>query len=492
MTDKQAFANAILRKDFMAFVHRVFRTVVPGDAFQHGWHLDAIIWRLQQIERGETRRLIINVPPRSLKSIIVSVAWPAWLLGQDPTLSIACVSYSAELSLKHARDCRAVMTSDWYRRAFPKTVLSRERNAENDYMTTQRGGRFSTSVGGTFTGRVADLIIIDDPIKPEDAASDSARKLAIEWFMGTLVSRLNDKATGAIILVMQRLHEADLTGHLLEAGGWDHLCLPAIAEADEAIPIGPGELKRRRVGDLLHPGRESLEVLNSLKAAMGSAVFAAQFQQSPTPAGGLVVKRDWLQQFARPPEWQVGDQMVQSWDCASKEGALNDYSVCITALIRKRQIFILDIMRKQLTFPMLVKRCKALALQYGATAIVIEDAASGTQLIQHLRHEPSPGVPTPIIFRPKGDKITRLSGVSPRIEAGDLFLPTEAPWLADFERELLGFPNGRYDDQVDALSQLLSWSSRPLMDDSPIVGPIVFYRSGATSGEPSWRCDEDL
>jgi len=138
MTDRQAFADAILHKDFLAFVHRVFRTVVPGDAFQHGWHLDAIIWRLQQIERGETRRLIINVPPRSLKSIIVSVAWPAWLLGQDPTLSIACVSYSAELSLKHARDCRAVMASEWYRRVFPGTVLSRERNAEHDYMTTQR------------------------------------------------------------------------------------------------------------------------------------------------------------------------------------------------------------------------------------------------------------------------------------------------------------------------------------------------------------------
>jgi predicted phage terminase large subunit-like protein len=241
---------------------------------------------------------------------------------------------------------------------------------------------------------------------------------------------------------------------------------------------------------VLHPEREPLEVLNSLKSMMGSADFAAQYQQSPTPAGGVIVQRDWLQRYLRAPEWQVGDRIVQSWDCASKEGALNDYSVCITALIRKRQTFILDVMRRQLTFPELAKCCKALAQQHRATVILIEDAASGTQLIQHLRHAPSHGVPTPIAVRPRGDKVTRLSGVSSRIEAGDLVLPTEALWLADFERELLGFPNRRYDDQVDALSQLPGWSSRPI-DDMPIVGPIIYHGNGAISGRPDWMTGRD-
>jgi predicted phage terminase large subunit-like protein len=481
---RRRLANALLRTDFLAFLHRVFLTVSPGDEFDENWHLAAMAHQLDRVGAGKTRQLIINVPPRSLKSITVSVAWVAWRLGHDPSLRFVCCSYSQELALKHARDCRLVMQSEWYRSAFPRTILSKDRNAEHDFTTTARGGRFSTSVGGTLTGRGGDIIIIDDPIKPEDAASESARKAAIEWFGGTLLSRLNDKASGAIVLVMQRLHEDDLPGHLLgAAGGWDLLSLPAIAEVDEEIPIGRDLIKRRRVGDLLHERRENRSVLDALKASMGSAAFSAQYQQAPIPADGALVQRAWFRRYDRLPYRSYGDRIVLSLDCASKEGVLNDYTVCITALVKNNEVYLLDVIRERLNFPDLVKRVIAISRRHAApVSLLIEDAASGQQLIQHLWHVQPAGVPRAISIRPNGDKMARMSRATSRIEAGELLLPRDAPWLADFEREILGFPNGRYDDQVDALSQLLNWShARPIS----FAGPIVIYQSGRVEG-PGW------
>lgn len=459
MADRQAFYNALLRDRFPVFLHRCFLEVSPGDAFLHNWHLDAIAHRLDQTHAGDLKRLIVTVPPRSLKSIMISVAWVAWKLGHDPSLRFVCVSYSGELALKHARDCRAIMNAPFYKRAFHRTVLSRERNAEHDFMTTARGGRFSTSIGGTLTGRGGDIIIIDDPIKPEDAASEATRTTANEWFRNTLSSRLNNKSKGVMILVMQRLHEADLAGQLLASGGWDHLNLPAIAEIDEDIPIGRGQVHVRHVGEALHPAREPLEVLEGLRRSMGSAIFSAQYQQAPVPPSGLMIDRAWFKTYDLTPERQPGDRIVQSWDCASKDGVLSDWSVCITALIRRRQVYVLDVFRDRLKFPDLRRQTIMLARRYAVTAILIEDAASGTQLIQQLRREQPLGVPMPLAPRALGDKVTRMSGASQRIEAGELLLPADAPWLAEFLREVLAFPSGRYDDQVDALSQLLNWNA---------------------------------
>ncbi len=224
---------------FGSFLHRVFLTVAPGDDFQDNWHLGAIAHQLERIRTGESNRLIINVPPRSLKSIAVSVAWVAWRLGHDPALCFVCCSYSAELALKHARDCRAVMQSDWYQRAFPRTVLSKERNAEHDFQTTARGGRFSTSVGGIAHRAGRRLHHYRRPaLKPADATSEKA---PARWRSSGSAARSSPDSTtrrpaSITVLVMQRLHEDDLAGHLLEAGGWDLLCLPAIAEVDEGDP----------------------------------------------------------------------------------------------------------------------------------------------------------------------------------------------------------------------------------------------------------------
>jgi hypothetical protein len=232
-----ALLNHILRTDLTGFVQKSFGTVSPGDTFSPNWHIEAMCHSLSKVVGGETRRLIISIPPRHLKSICASVALPAWVLGQDPTRRIICVSYAQDLSVKHANDCRTVMNSDWYRRAFPGTKLDSSKNTESEIMTTKRGLRLATSVGGTLTGRGGNFIIIDDPIKPADAMSEAARARVIEWFGSTLLSRLDDKENDAIVLVMQRLHEGDLAGELLKQGGWEHLRLPAIAELEECIEI---------------------------------------------------------------------------------------------------------------------------------------------------------------------------------------------------------------------------------------------------------------
>ena len=251
-------------------------------------------WHLQQCVQGGITRLLITLPPRYLKSICASVAFPAWVLGQVPTKRIVCVSYSSDLAGKHARDCRAVMQTDWYRRAFPGTRTSSDKNAELDFDTTDHGGRYSTSVGGTLTGRGGDLIIIDDPIKPEEAMSEARRNAANEWFDRTLYSRLNDKRRGVIILIMQRLHVEDLAGYVLAKDPWTHLNLPAIAETEQRIQIADNAYCTRKVGEVLHEAREDQLVLDGIKASLGSFNFSSQYQQTPVPSGGELSKRSCL------------------------------------------------------------------------------------------------------------------------------------------------------------------------------------------------------
>ena len=450
-----AYLQAVLRGDYLAFLQKAFHELCPADEFQPGWHLNAIGWQLERISAGDTRRLIITMPPRHLKSIAVSIAWVAYTLGKHPETRFICLSYNTELSAKFSRDFRQVMQSDWYQWLFPNTVLCR--STEMELETTAGGGRFATSVGGTLTGRGADIIIIDDPMKADAATSEVERRSVLDWTTSTLFSRLNDKQRGAIVVVMQRLHEEDLAGHLLASGSWEHLSLPAIAEEEQLVPIGPGRIHHRQPDDALHPEREPLETLTQLRRELGPYVFSAQYQQAPVPAGGTLIQRSWLRRQETPPARRSGDLVVQSWDTASKDGALNDYSVCVTALVRENHIYVLDVFRRQLNFPDLLRQVQMQAERHSPDLLLVEDAASGQQLIQVLLNSPIPGVPLPIACKPVSDKLTRMSAGCAIIEAGGLVLPVDGPWLAEFERELLGFPNGKRDDQVDALSQLISW-----------------------------------
>jgi predicted phage terminase large subunit-like protein len=455
MNDAATFA-AVLRRDLRFFIWKSFQTILPGTPYLPNWHVDAIVHQLMRVQAGEISRLLINQPPRSLKSICVSVAYVAWLLGHDPTRRIIVVSYSSEFAAELHRQFRMVIDAPWYRALFP--AMQPAKDSGSELVTTAGGSRYATSVGGTLTGRGADLIVVDDPLKAEEAMSETARRRVIDWYGGTLVSRLNDKENGPIVVVMQRLHEDDLAGHLIQQSGWQHVDLPAIAIEDSIIPIGPGRVVTRRRGEILHAERESQEVLDRIKTEIGSLMFSAQYQQRPIPAEGNLVRRDWIKWDASPPGRAEGAQVVQSWDVASTASDTGDWSVCTTWLMIKRSYRLLDVWRERLEFPDLKRKLIALAREHWTNHIIIEQAGPGLHLIQELKANPAPGVPVPIGINPEGNKLMRMEAQSARFEAGQVYLPEQAPWLATFLHELLGFPKGRYDDQVDSVSQFLNWA----------------------------------
>jgi predicted phage terminase large subunit-like protein len=447
--------DAALRADLYAFVQAFFPMISSGDQLLLNWHIEAITCALRRVMRGETTRLIITVPPRSLKSLCSSVAFPAFVLGHDPTRRIICVSYSEGLARKHANDCRALMRSGKYRRLFPGTRISPSKDTELEAMTSARGFRLATSVGGTLTGRGGNLIVIDDPMKPQDAQSQNARDNTVQWYANTLLTRLDNKALDAIIVVMQRLHPDDLVGYLLEQGGWTHLNLPAIAEIEESIQLGAGRFQVRKPGDLLHPEREPQAVLDEIKRTMGSVEFEAQYQQAPVPPGGSLVKWSWFRFYEQEPNYLPGDRIIVSWDTAMSSGELSDYSVCIVVLVRGETAYVLDVLRDRLEYPALKRKAIEIHQQWRRAtrnyALLIENKGSGMSLIQDLRQLNIHAVR----IVPDGDKIIRMNRQTARIEAGSVLLPVCAPWLNDFRSEIMAFPGARHNDQVDALSQAL-------------------------------------
>jgi predicted phage terminase large subunit-like protein len=449
--------QVILRNDLTSFIERSFLELNPQATFMASPYIELLASTLEKCRAGKTKRQIINLPPRTLKSHAASVAFPAWLLGHDPSKQIICVSYGQDLADKHARDCRTLMSSPFYRRLFPGTALSPDKQSVNEFLTTSQGFRMSTSVGGVLTGRGADVIIIDDILKPDDALSETRRRTANEWYFNTLLSRLNSKENGVIIIVMQRLHQEDLVGEVTDREHWDVLSLPAIAEQDESYPIeGPLgiHLYVRKAGEALHPERDSIEIYRNIREAVGEYNFQSQYQQSPASREGGVIKREWIRYYETRP--QKMDYTLQSWDTANKGGEFNDYSVCTTWGTFDGNFYLLDVFRKRLNFPELKRAILDLFKKYNPEKLLIEDRGSGTSMLQELKYEyiwcleaynPQQGC----------DKLMRLAAQSIKFENGRVYLPKQAPWLDEYVQEITGFPGTKHDDQVDSTSQALDY-----------------------------------
>lgn len=463
--------DVAMRADLSLFAERGFLQLQPGTAFLPNWHIELMAAKLRDCALGKIRRLIINIPPRYMKSLTASVAFPAWLLGLNPAAQIIAVSYAQELANKHSLDCRAIVESDWYRRLFPGTRISASKNAVTEFATTKRGFRMATSVGGTLTGRGGDFLIIDDPIKPDDAVSEAVRNNCNNWYDGVLFTRQNNKNTACIIIVMHRLHEDDLVGHVLEQEEWDVLSLPAIAEVDQKFtvdtPWGPGVF-RRSEGGILHPDFESKEALAVTRATIGEYNFAGQYQQSPAPLGGGMVKKEWLKTYTQGglPKF---DQVIVSCDTGNKPTELADYSAITVWGYRDPNVYLLHVYRAKINFPDLKRAVVDIAARYNADVVLIEEKASGIQLLQELREARVRGVKG---YEPKGDKVMRLHAQCATIENGGLWLPEDAPWLAEYVHELTTFPSSKHDDMVDATSQLLEW----LKIGQKGLGLLIFYR----------------
>jgi hypothetical protein len=302
--------NLILRRDLTSFIERSFYELHPAHQLDLAPHIEVIATKLEAVRRGEIKRLIINLPPRHLKSHCVSVAFVAWLLGHDSCKRVICASYGQDLADELATACQRLMRSRFYRALFGCVLTGRQ--AVNDFETVGGGRRLATSVGGVLTGRGADIIVLDDPQKADDALSETNSKATHAWFDNTLLNRLDDKAHGSIILVMQRLHRDDLVGHLLEQGSWEVLSMPAIAEIEERHLIDSPLGRRffvRLPGDILHPARESAVSLANTRREIGELSFASQYQQNPTSLEQIrAIEADWDRRFDEA--YSSGDQLT--------------------------------------------------------------------------------------------------------------------------------------------------------------------------------------
>lgn len=442
---------------FYEFVKMAWHVVEPGRTFVDGWHIRVICDHLQAITDGRIRNLIINIPPRHMKSLLVCVLWPAWEWINHPEHAFLTSSYADRLSVRDAVKARRLIQSVWYRERWGKSFrLASDQNAKTRYDNDQGGYRIATSVEGLGTGEGGDRIVVDDPHNVLEATSDAVRESVITWWDETMSTRGNDPRTVAKVVVMQRVHAQDLTGHLLEKKDehYDHLCLRAEFEPPTAKnPMRPTSIgfrdPRTKPGELLWQQRFGRDEVTKLKAALGGYGAAAQLQQRPVPIGGGIIKIEWFPRYATLPSQGL---TVVSLDCANKAKELNSYSVAGAFREFDNNAYVADVWRDRVEYPDLKRNVKSFCERWRPHVVLIEDKGNGTALIQDLRRETT----LPIIaIEPEGDKIMRASRTSPTVEARRVMLPVIAPWLPDFESEVGSFPLVSFMDQVDMLTQYL-------------------------------------
>lgn len=458
----------ILKDDLYTFIHKCFVTLNPDTAFAPHWYLELLASELQDCLEGCSTRLMVNMPPRFLKSISVSVAFVAYYLGHHPEKQVMCISYGQELSDKHAADCLRIMESSWYKALFPHTRIAPARRQTSDFSTTRGGGRLSTSLFGVMTGRGADLIILDDPTKAQEALSEKTRASVNEIYSGAILSRLNSQEKGIIIIVMQRLHPDDLCGYILEKEPkkYRHIRLPLMAEEEQQFSYNSIQGLVTRVwqkGTPLNPGLIRETKIKELRASMGEFFFMSQMQQNPVSRIGLIIKKEWLRYYNSAVPIGRPDRIIQSWDTAVKDGEINDYSVCVTFAEIDGRYYLINVYRKKRNYAELERDVIEQQAMHNADVVLIEDASSGSILLQELKNK---GYGWARGVKPEKSKIMRLYSAQNYFENGLIYFPENAHWLPDLVNELTSFPNVKHDDQVDAISQFIQWVKGPPIPNS--------------------------
>lgn len=444
----------LCRKDFFAFAIRAFPILEPGKLYVAP-HIAIICFLLMKVFKGDVRQALVCIPPRYLKTYLISIAYTAWLLGRDPTMRIICASYGTDLAEKFSADTLKLMRSAWYRRVFPNTHLDPKQQNKTEIGTTVGGYRFATSTGATLTGRGADVIIIDDAIKASEGHSPTARVKCVEWFRSTIHTRFNHPKKGRMIVVAQRLHQEDLPGHIMQTGGWEELILPAIQPTTKEYDIVEGGLKALfKAGRVLQPERHNLSDLEEQKKKMGEFDFEAQFNQCPLPPGGAIIKEQWVKRYETPPKPSQTIAIVQSWDTAYEGDEGSAWSACTSWAMCPDGFYLLDVWRKRPSFPDLVKAVYKLKATRKAKLVIVEKKASGISLIETIRD--LDGQQWLVSLTPSKGKVERTEQQAVKFEQGKIWLPQEAPWLAAYEAELFSFPYCEFKDQVDSTVQFLA------------------------------------
>lgn len=442
----------LLHSRLHPFLSRSFCSLNPGKTLTGAYYVRGLCHALERVARGEVRRLIIEMPPRHLKSTAASIVFPAWVLGRDPTKRIVCVSYGNDLAQSFSHKCRALMQEPFCKAIFPALQLDPKKNAVTEFHTTQKGFRVATSIQGTITGKGGDILILDDPMKAQDTHSEAMRDAVFEAYKSTVANRLDTPKTGAIIVVCQRLHEDDLLGRLKQSGTWEVLSLPALAIEEQTFSIGDGMEYTREVNEPLDPDRIGHDELANIRADMGSLAFEAEYQQRPVLPGGNLVKLEWFKTYDKPLPRAQYEAVIQSWDTAAIPGESNDYTVCTTWGIIGNHVDLLDVHRQQYLYPEILDAALDLRKKWKPNLIVIEKASTGLSLKPDLVRK---GVSEATWLSPEKGKVERMIAQSAKVEAGQVRLPKAAYWLEAFKAESAAFPKGKYDDQIDSMSQAL-------------------------------------
>lgn len=481
----------LARRSLYHFTRLFWREIDDGTTeFIDAKHVKVICDALQAVYEGSVKRLIINIPPGYGKSKIGSVAFPAWIWANNPAFRMLYASYDQNLAEGFSLDTRAVILSTKYQTAFadadgnPLVQMRDDQNRAENFKNTSGGFRMATSVEGRGTGIRVDMVFVDDPLNAIHARSDAHRDGANRWFTKAIASRLKDPSTGRLVVVMQRLHADDLSGHLLRKGGYEHLCLPSEFEPNRKSVVygvrNGSQVKivedwRTKQGEVLFPRLYPKQVLDEAKVTMGDA-YSGQHQQRPAPEeGGLFKKKHWRfwvhpdanrSQLAPRPEGCFAgdpvvlparfDRVVLSLDAAFKDKKKSDFVSFTVAGISGANRFVLDNVTKRASFLKTLEIFASLLKQYPRiSAKLVEDKANGTAIIDTLKSK----VPGIIAIEPEGGKESRAQAAAPSIESGNWFLPEGAPWLEEFIDEFRDFPNGLHDDRVDSVSQLEIWLS---------------------------------
>lgn len=415
----------------------------PG--FQVAPHIGILISALEAVDRGEIRRLMVSMPPRHGKSHTASELFPAWFIGRHPEREIVAASYGQDLAEKFGRKVGGYVTDPRFAAIFPGCKVL-EPPAAARFNVTAGGSYFGIGRGGGLTGRGANLLLIDDLFKDmEEAYSSAIRESVKGWYASVAITRLQKR--GAIVIVSTRWHQDDLIGWLLREHadeGWTVISLPAIAERDEYF---------RKEGEALWPAQFDLAFLESVRAIQPATLWAADYQQRPVPIGGAVFKAEWLGSYRQGQAPKL-ERVVQAWDTAFKAGTSSDYSVCVTIGEGKAGYYLIDVARGRWEFPELKRQFQIQHERFSPNVVLIEDRASGQSLLQELKRE------TRLSLRASesnASKEHRAQLVTPMVETGKLFVPEAAPWRSAFVDELISFPGGVHDDQVDALVHALTY-----------------------------------
>lgn len=471
-------ARAVSRESFADFVRAVWPLLEPnGRPFVPNAASDAIIEHLQAVGDGLLRRLLIAVPPGSGKSTLASIAFQPWLWLKRPALRAIHASHSAKLATDLSTKARRLIESDWYRRVSGIELLA-DQNRLDDFANTRSGRRMAIGVDGSLTGLRGDMAIVDDSLDANDRLSKATREAANDWFDSSLTNRL-DGESAPIVVIQQRLHSDDLIGHLVGEGGWEYLCLPLECDSSRRSSTSIGWTDTRADGENLAP-----ELYPPAKVAearvKGSASFSCIWQQNPIDAeGGLFRREHW--RFWKPdgtapatsrrpsgcsdepavPVPSTFERTLVSIDCAFKDGEKNDYVVAVVIGTRGAHRYVTELRRGKLDFVKTCSLVKELAAKHRGATFLVEDTANGPAVVKQLHDR----VGNLIAVRPDGGKEARASACQPAVEAGQVFLPDGAGWLDAFVEELAGFPRGKHDDQVDALSQALNYLAGAIDDD---------------------------